>query len=253
MIFLISPAKTLDFSERAYSEATLPRHLDDTAELVALLKPMSTSELRQLMSISEKLAVLNQARYRDFATPFTPDNAKPSILAFQGDVYRGLDAATFDEDDLRFADRHIRILSGLYGMLRPLDLMQPYRLEMGTKLANARGKNLYDFWGGRLTEQINEDLAATQSDAVVNLASKEYFKAVQPDRLDGRLLNIDFKEERDGAYKIVALYAKQARGMMCRYAVQHRIAAPEALKQFDMEGYAYHEELSSDDHWIFTR
>ena len=253
MIFLLSPAKTLDFSEASYPESHTPRHLADTAKLVDLLRPMDAGQLQQLMSISEKLAVLNANRYRDFATPFTADNAKPAVLAFQGDVYRGLRAESFDDNDLRFADQHIRILSGLYGMLRPLDLIQPYRLEMGTKLENSKGKNLYDFWGTLLTDQMNKDLAATQSNTVVNLASKEYFKAVQPDKLEGRLLDIDFKEHRDGKHKIIALFAKQARGMMCHYAVKHRIAEPEQLKNFDMDGYSYNETLSSEMHWIFTR
>jgi len=187
-------------------------------------------------------------------TPFSLDNAKQAVFAFKGDVYTGLAADTLSAEDLKFAQQHLRILSGLYGLLRPLDLMQPYRLEMGTRLSNGFGNNLYEFWNHSITELINEDLEGLQPRAVINLASKEYFKAVDPAALQGDLYQVDFKEKReDGAYRIVAFYAKKARGMMCRYAVKHRLSEPDQLRGFDMEGYGFNESLSGERHFVFTR
>lgn len=253
MILLISPAKTLDYSESPVSKHTQPRLLGQSEQLIGLLRKKSESDLMQLMSISEDLAVLNRERYQDFEAPFTPSNAKQALLAFKGDVYTGMGAEDFDEEDLQFAQQQLRILSGLYGLLRPLDLMQPYRLEMGTRLKNQAGKNLYEFWDADITELINQDLKDSPTKAVVNLASKEYFSAVQPQSLAGDLYDIAFKEERDGQYKIIAFYAKKARGMMCRYAVKHRLDKPEQLKGFDMDGYAFNEGLSSEREFVFTR
>ncbi|MEQ8704063.1 MAG: peroxide stress protein YaaA [Phaeodactylibacter sp.] len=254
MLLLLSPAKTLDYSEPATALHDQPRLLSDSQPLIDLLKDKSEPELMKLMKISEDLATINRERYQDFETPFDLNNAKQSILAFKGDVYVGLGAEDFSEEDLQFAQEQIRILSGLYGVLRPLDLMQPYRLEMGTRLQNERGKNLYEYWGARITELLNADLSADGQDkSVVNLASKEYFSAVKPKELQGKLYQIDFKEHRDGKYKIIAFYAKKARGMMARYAVKNRITSPEGLKAFDVDGYTFNESLSEAQHFIFTR
>lgn len=254
MLLLLSPAKTLDYSDPKTELHDQPRLLSDSQPLIDILKDKSESELMELMKISEDLATLNRERYEDFETPFDLSNAKQSILAFKGDVYVGLGAEDFSEEDLQFAQGQIRILSGLYGLLRPLDLMQPYRLEMGTKLQNKRGKNLYEYWGARITELLNADLNANGQDkSVINLASREYFSAVKPGKLAGKLYQIDFKEHRGDQYKIIAVYAKKARGMMARFAVKNRIASPEGLKSFDMDGYSFNSELSEPQHFVFTR
>jgi cytoplasmic iron level regulating protein YaaA (DUF328/UPF0246 family) len=253
MILLVSPAKTLDFESAGVKTHTQPRMLSRSTALVEVLKGKSEEQLMDLMSISEDLAKLNYERYHNYEQPFTLDNAKQALLAFKGDVYAGMGAEDFTEQELAFAQDHLRILSGLYGLLRPLDLMQPYRLEMGTGLQNEHGKNLYEFWGETITRLINEDLEASGSQAVVNLASKEYFSAVKPAALKGELYNVDFKELRKGKYKIIAFYAKKARGMMCRYAIKNGFTKPEQLKAFDMDGYAFNEELSSEKDYIFTR
>ncbi len=253
MIALLSPAKTLDFNPASTSSHTQPRLLPRSEELVGILRDKPKEELMSLMSISEKLASLNQARYESYQTPFTLDNAKQALLAFKGDVYAGMQAEDFTEEELQYAQQHIRILSGLYGLLRPLDLMQPYRLEMGTKLKNEHGKNLYEFWGGDITRLINEDLRGNSSPAVINLASKEYFSALNTEALSGPLYNVDFKEYRDGKYKIIAIYAKKARGMMARYMVRNQLEEPEQLKGFNMDGYIFNDELSGERDFIFTR
>jgi len=200
-----------------------------------------------------KLADLNMQRFQKWRTPFTPANASPALLAFQGDVYQGLQSETLDMDDLAFAQRHLRILSGLYGVLRPLDLMQDYRLEMGTALANPHGRDLYAFWGDTITEALNRTLAEQGDDILINLASQEYFKAVRPEKLAGRIITPLFKERKAGGYKIVSLLAKRARGMMSRFIVDRRISDPEALKTFDVGGYRFNPELSSEHQWSFTR
>jgi len=253
MLLLISPAKTLDFGESDFNHYSQPRMLDRSQELVDILRGKSEEELMELMSISEDLAELNHDRYQAFHTPFTADNAKPSLLAFKGDVYAGMGADDFTAQEMELAQQQLRILSGLYGLLRPLDLMQAYRLEMGTRLQNEHGKNLYEFWGEEVTKLINEDLREDESKAVVNLASKEYFSAVKPAALEGKLYNVDFKERRNGKYKVIAFYAKKARGMMCRYAIKNGFTEPEQLKGFDMDGYVYNEELSSEREYVFTR
>ncbi len=253
MIVLLSPAKTLDFEPNQttiHSEARLMR---DSEKLVEILKTMSPSDIGQLMKVSDKIASLNVERYHQFNTPFCLDNAKQAIFAFKGDVYQGLQAETFDKEDLDFAQRHVRILSGLYGVLRPLDLMQPYRLEMGTKLQQNGSKDLYEFWDSKITELINLDFKASNSNLVVNLASKEYFKAIKKNQLQGELLEIDFKENRDGKYKVIAFNAKKARGAMTHQIVKHKIVEAEALKSLNVEGYLFNDEHSSPRHFVFTK
>lgn len=253
MIFLISPAKSLDFSPVASPERTLPRLLSQTQELVTILKEQSADDLKALMGISDSLASLNYQRYQDFSANFTNDNSKPALLAFQGDVYQGINAADFDANDFLYASEYLRILSGLYGLLRPMDAIQPYRLEMGTKLATEQGRNLYQFWGTQITALLNEDLKASGSRAVINLASNEYFKSVNKKALRGNLYQIDFKEERNSKLKVISFFAKKARGMMCRFAIKNNIRTPEHLKAFAEDGYAFNEAISKEQHWIFTR
>lgn len=252
MIILLSPAKTLDYNETDFTTHTQARLLTDSRKLVRVLKEKKPQELQTLMSISEKLASENYERYHSFSTPFDLKNAKQSILAFKGDVYQGLDVSDFSEDDLDFAQQHIRILSGLYGLLRPLDLMQPYRLEMGTKLMQNGSKNLYEFWDNKITKLLNKDLKESGSDWIVNLASNEYFKSVKKNLLKGRFLNVDFKENRDGKYKIIAFNAKKARGVMSRQIVKNRITEAEHLKDLEVNGYLFNKELSNENHYIFT-
>ncbi len=252
MIVLLSPAKTLDFSATEQREYSEPRLLADSEKLVNVLRKKSANKLKALMSISDKLAQLNVERYRDYHTPFTLDNAKQAALAFKGDVYAGLEADTFDQDELTFAQNHIRILSGLYGLLKPLDLIQPYRLEMGTRLKNGRKKDLYEFWGQRITTLVNEDLAASGGEVIINLASQEYFKSVQSKKLDGRLIHIHFKENRAGKLKVISFNAKKARGRMAHLMVKERITDPEELKTLVVNDYIYAEQHSDDDNWTFV-
>ncbi|MNN11374.1 hypothetical protein D3C81_1243310 [compost metagenome] len=205
------------------------------------------------MHLSDKLAGLNAARFGSWTPAFTPENAKQALLAFKGDVYTGLDAESLSEDDFSYAQDHLRMLSGLYGLLRPLDLMQPYRLEMGTKLANARGKDLYAFWGTRISEWLNQALAEQGDDLLLNLASNEYFSAVKRNALKARIINTEFRDFKNGQYKIISFYAKKARGMMSRFVIQERINDPEQLKQFDVQGYYYSAEQSKPDNLVFLR
>ncbi|MCO6475521.1 MAG: peroxide stress protein YaaA [Phaeodactylibacter sp.] len=253
MILLLSPSKTLDFSEPEYSRYSQPRMLEKSESLIGILREKTEEELRKLMKISDDLAVINAERYQDFETPFDLSNAKQALLAFKGDVYLGLNAESFNREDLEFAQSHLRILSGLYGLLRPLDLMQPYRLEMGTRLRVGKAKGLYDFWGEEITRLLNEDLETTGGKAVVNLASREYFSAVKPAILKGRLFHIHFKEAHKGSFRVIAVYAKKARGAMAAYAIRRRIGAPDGLKGFNWEGYTFNEELSSEYEFTFTR
>lgn len=254
MLMVISPAKTLDYSTAPVTARhTLPEHLEHSAELIAQLRELTPAQIAELMHLSDKLAGLNAARYAEWSPEFTPANAKQALLAFKGDVYTGLDAESFDEDDFDFAQRHLRMLSGLYGVLRPLDLMQPYRLEMGTKLANARGKDLYAFWGERISGWLNEVLAAQGDDILLNLASNEYFGAVKRKALQARVIDTEFKDLKNGQYKIISFYAKKARGLMARYVIQNRLRDPEALKGFDLDGYYYAEQQSTPDRLVFLR
>ena len=253
MLMVISPAKTLDFSSRADADFTVPECLENSQVLVDQLRQLGPEELGALMQISPKLSALNYQRYQAFEQPFTLDNAKQALLAFQGDVYKGMDTAIYEQEDFNFAQKHLRILSGLYGILRPLDLIQPYRLEMGTKLQNSHGKNLYEFWGSAIAESINQALADHPEPCLINLASNEYFKAIDKKTLQFRLLNIAFKENKNGTYKVVAIHAKRARGLMVDYAIRNRIETPDGLKTFDSEGYQFRQDLSTEQDWIFSR
>ncbi|MDH0143884.1 peroxide stress protein YaaA [Aquipseudomonas alcaligenes] len=254
MLLVISPAKTLDYdTPPATVRFTQPRHLDHAQELIGQLRQMSPQQIGELMHLSDKLAALNVARYGSWQPDFTPANAKQALLAFKGDVYTGLAAEDFSEEDFDFAQAHLRMLSGLYGVLRPLDLMQPYRLEMGTKLANARGANLYEFWGERISGWLNEALAAQGDDILLNLASNEYFGAVKRKALNARIIDTEFKDLKNGQYKIISFYAKKARGLMARYVIKERIRDPEQLKAFDYQGYRYSAEQSKPDSLVFLR
>jgi cytoplasmic iron level regulating protein YaaA (DUF328/UPF0246 family) len=217
------------------------------------LKALSSREVGSLMNISDKLALLNHERFQSFAASFTKKNSRQAILAFTGDVYQGMNLSEWSEGDFATAQENVRILSGLYGVLRPLDLMQPYRLEMGTSLANARGKNLYQFWGDRITDLLNKDLKNSKSDLVVNLASNEYFSAVIPSKLDGQVISPVFKDEKKGKYKIISFYAKKARGMMADYIVKNELKISEDLREFSGAGYAYDVESSTEDKPVFLR
>ena len=254
MLMVISPAKTLDYtSPLATEKYSQPRFLEQSSQLIEILREFSPSELAKLMKLSDKLAGLNVARFTEWQPEFTPDNARQAILAFKGDVYTGLDAASLSAADFDYAQQHLRILSGLYGVLRPLDLMQPYRLEMGTRLENSEGKNLYEFWGERLTDSLNQCLAEQKNSVLLNLASNEYFKAIKPKQLNGTLINVDFKDLKNDQYKIISFYAKKARGVMARYVIQHKIDSVEALKNFTEQGYYYSAEQSKPDHLVFLR
>ncbi|CAH1002092.1 Peroxide stress resistance protein YaaA [Neolewinella maritima] len=252
MLILLSPAKTLDMSP-VDATVTQPRLLSHTGELADTLRGKSAAELGRLMSISDKLAELNYGRYQDFTLPLTTDRAKAALLAFKGDVYQDLQADDFTERELSFADRQIRILSGLYGILRPRDLMHPYRLEMGTKLRTERGKDLYAFWGDKLTDQLNNDLAEDPTKLVLNLASQEYFKSLQPEQIAGRVLTVHFRELRDGRYKCITFNAKRARGRLARLITLEGITTADPLKELAVNDYVYNDALSEADDWVFTR
>jgi cytoplasmic iron level regulating protein YaaA (DUF328/UPF0246 family) len=253
MFCVVSPAKKLDFDTPAADlPHTQPYFLDDTVELSETTRELTRSDLSRLMKISESLADLNYERFQAFSTPFTTQNAKPAALAFSGDTYVGLDAQSLSEDDFEFAQTHFGILSGFYGLLRPLDLMQPYRLEMGTRLANPRGANLYEFWGSLISERLNEIMAEQKEKVIINCASNEYFKAVDKKALDGQVITPVFKEIKSGVAKTIGLMAKRARGSMARYIIQNRIDTPEAIKEFDLGGYVYREDLSKGNDWVFT-
>ncbi|MEM6964194.1 MAG: peroxide stress protein YaaA [Bacteroidota bacterium] len=253
MLMLISPAKTLNFDSTDLKKKSKPRFLNESQTLINVLKKKSPADIKSLMKVSDKIAELNVERYHNFKTPFNLKNAKQAVLAFRGDVYTGLDADNFDADDMVFAQKHLRILSGLYGLLKPLDLMQPYRLEMGTKLSNGFGKNLYEFWGDKLTKTINKDAKASKATAIINLASNEYFKSVQKKALKTDLYDIAFKEERNGVFKIISFSAKKARGMMAQFIIKNKLTEPEHLKGFDMDNYVFNEDLSSEREFVFTR
>lgn len=255
MLILLSPAKTLDYETPVTTpDFSQPEFVPEARQLIDQLRDFAPQDIAELMSLSDKLSALNLARYQSWSESHSPDNARQAVLAFKGDVYTGLQAETFSANDLAYAQQHLRILSGLYGVLKPLDLMQPYRLEMGTSLQNPRGRNLYQFWGGRITERLNQELAdQAQPPVVVNLASNEYFKSVQPKALQARLITPVFKDLKNGQYKIISFYAKKARGLMARYIIQNRIDTPDAIQGFDLDGYQFNESLSSGDTWVFTR
>ncbi len=254
MLTIISPAKKLDIETPApVSAFSQPDFLDEAETLVSILRGKGPEELQALMRISPKLAELNARRYAWWHRPFTPENAKQALFAFRGDVYAALDADSLDDDAIAFAQEHLRILSGLYGLLRPLDLMQAYRLEMGTRLANPAGRDLYAFWRDRITEAINAELARQQTAVLVNLASGEYAKAVSFSDVAGRVIHVHFKERRDDGWRVIGIHAKKARGMMCRFMLERRVDEPEALLSFNDGGYAFRPEMSTDSDWVFGR
>ena len=254
MLVLISPAKKLDFEHPAPIEISArPPLLDKAKELAEILKTKNRSELKSLMNISDNLADLNYKRYQNFSTPFDMSNAKQAILTFQGDTYKGLNADTLDQDDLEYAQRHLRILSGLYGILRPLDLMQPYRLEMGTKLPNPKGEDLYDFWTQTLTKQCNQDIANENERAVINLASQEYISSIDKKSLNAPFITCHFKDVKKGKARVIGLLAKRARGMMARYIIRNRLQDPHKLKDFDEGGYKFTADQSTDSDLVFIR
>jgi uncharacterized protein len=254
VLFCLSPAKKLSSSEPPEGlDWTTPHLQADVETLAKVARGLSQQRLSKLMKISPKLAELNHDRFQRLGFPFTPDNAAPAIYSFAGDTYVGFDVAQLDLGDLRWARDRVAILSGLYGVLRPLDLIQPYRLEMGTKLATARGGNLYEFWGTRLADRIDELTAGHEDRSIVNLASNEYFKAVRPSALAGPVIDVHFREVREGEARMLMLFAKRARGAMARWAVQRRIERPEQLKGFDEGGYAFQPELSTETSFVFHR
>ncbi|RAL20775.1 peroxide stress protein YaaA [Lujinxingia litoralis] len=254
MLVLLSPSKSLDFETPVgVRDHSQPPFLEDSQQLIELLRTLSREDIKSLMGISDKLADLNYERYRDFALPFSPENARQALWAFTGDVYTDFQLPSYGEEDVRFAQEHLRMLSGLYGVLRPLDLIQPYRLEMGTRLKNARGKNLYEFWGTKITEALNKSLAEQDSKAVINLASNEYFKSVDKKALQGNLVTPVFRDRKGDTYKIVAFWAKRARGTMADYIVRERITDPERLKGFTGGGYIFSDERSTEREYVFLR
>lgn len=254
MLMLLSPAKTLDYASPLPTNThSLPDFIPRSAELIELLRQLSPSEVGSLMQISDPLAQLNAQRYADWSKKFNFNNARQALLAFNGDVYEGLDAASLRETQLAWAQDHLRILSGLYGVLRPLDLMQPYRLEMGTRLGNAHGKDLYAFWGERVTHAINAALAQHPAPALINLASEEYFKVVKPALLTVPVITPVFEDWKGGKYKIISFYAKRARGLMARYAIDKKVSKPAQLKKFDSDDYAFDAASSGEFRWVFRR
>ena len=254
MLILLSPAKTLDYETPPITDkATQPRFSGQSSELVETLKKLSPEEIGKLMHISPKLAELNYGRYQNYRTAPTAENSRQAILAFTGDVYQGMELSEWSPKDFDTAQARIRILSGLYGVLRPLDQIQPHRLEMGTKLKNARGNNLYEFWGSTITEQLNEDLKDSKSDLVVNLASNEYFSSVNPNELKGTVVTPVFKDEKNGTFKVISFYAKKARGMMADFIVRNQIKSAEELKAFNTSGYRFDTDTSEGNTMTFLR
>jgi len=254
MIITLSPSKGQDFETPVITtKHTRPADLKDSDLLIRELRKIKAPGLQELMGVSCNIAELNVGRYKSFTTPFTIKNARQSILAFKGDVYGGIDLESFTTEDFNYAQDHLRILSGLYGCLRPLDLIQPYRLEMKTKLKNPRGDNLYQFWGDGITDRLNKLLVKQQEAVLVNLASNEYFKSVKPKLLQGDLLNINFKETKNGKTRVVAVFAKRARGMMADFIIRNKIESPAGIKKFRKKGYRFSRQLSDDKQWTFER
>lgn len=254
MLFVLSPAKSLDYdTPSTIARPTTPKFVEQSAELIDILKTKSVREIAELMELSDALAQLNVDRYAAWKPKFTARNSKAAILAFNGDVYDGLQARTLSDDDLQWAQEHLAILSGLHGVLRPFDKLQPYRLEMGTALATPRGRNLYDYWGDTIAAYLNERLAKDKSPVIVNLASQEYFRAADRPVLKARVVECVFEDWKNGQYKIISFFAKKARGLMARYAIQHRIATPKSLEKFDLEGYAFDARASAPDRLVFRR
>lgn len=254
MIAIISPAKTLDFESKVQTKKySNPGFLNESEKLIHELRKFKPNEIAKLMSVNDDLANLNVERFLSWERPFKPENAKQALLAFKGQVFVGLDAKSLVESDLLFAQEHLRILSGLYGVLKPLDLIQAYRLEMGTKLKNPKGKNLYEFWGTKLADFINKELSKHKEKTLINLASNEYFKAIKPKTIQGEIITPVFKESRGADFKVITVYAKTARGLMSRFMIKNRIQNTEDLKAFDMDGYLFNQDLSTETEWVFTR
>ncbi|MGE8493918.1 MULTISPECIES: peroxide stress protein YaaA [Comamonas] len=255
MLFLLSPAKSLDYETPlpAGLASTQPQFIPQSKALIAVLRTQSPQQIASLMDISDKLAALNVARYEAWSPKFSSKNARQAIMAFNGDVYDGLQAPTLSAKQLDWAQSHLCMLSGLYGVLRPLDLMQPYRLEMGTRLATDQGSNLYHFWGTQIADYLNAQQADEDKPVVVNLASQEYFKSVDRKVLRARVIDCSFEDYKNGQYKIISFFAKKARGLMARYAIEHQTKTPAALKKFSTAGYAFAPEASSEDHFVFRR
>jgi len=254
MVIVISPAKTLNFDIQPQTEIfSQPDFTNESAGLIEVLRKYSPSRLQKLMSINSNLAQLNASRFMDWTLPFSPENAKQAILVFKGEVYNGLKADTLTESDLEYSQNHLRILSGLYGALRPLDLMQPYRLEMGTKLKVKTKKDLYQYWGLKLTEHVNALMESTNQKYLINLASNEYFKSLDPKKLKAEIITPTFKDYKNGTYKFLTVYGKKARGMMARFIIKNRIEEVEKLKLFEEDGYYYNDQLSQGNNWVFTR
>jgi len=254
MLIVVSPAKKLDYDTPAKTkQKTTPDFLDHSQILIDRLRQFSAVDIAELMHLSMKLAELNFDRYEGWELPLTTDNAKQAMFAFKGDVYTGLDAESFSAADIKFAQKHFRMLSGLYGLLRPLDLMYPYRLEMGTKLDNERGKNLYEFWGSIITDAINKQLKSSKSEYLINLASNEYFKSVKTKEINAEIITPAFKEYKNGEYKMIGIYAKKARGLLSRYIIQNQLSDPEDIKNFDLDGYKFNSKVSKGNNWVFTR
>ncbi|UTO18112.1 MULTISPECIES: peroxide stress protein YaaA [Acinetobacter] len=254
MLALISPAKTLDYTTALPTDThTQPRLLEQSQQLIDACRKLSATEIASLMTVSEKIANLNVERFRDWNVEFDFSNARQALFAFKGDVYIGLDAYHLKDRDIDFAQQHLRMLSGLYGLLRPLDLMMPYRLEMGTKLKNSRGHNLYEFWGSIITDQINQDLAKIDSKILVNLASDEYYKSVNEKNIQAEIIKPVFLDQKNGKYKVISFYAKKARGLMARYLIENKLSQVEQLKAFDSEGYYFDAESSSNKELVFKR
>jgi hypothetical protein len=254
MLMVISPAKTLDYeSPLATTKNSQPRFLDQSQQLINQLQKLAPHDISNLMSVSDKIGTLNYDRFQAFQQPFDSSNARAAVLAFKGDVYTGMQAETFSAAEFTFAQKHLRILSGLYGLLRPLDLMQAYRLEMGTKFANQSGKDLYQFWDNKITDLLNQDIKDSGNKVLVNLASNEYFKSVQLKQLDADMVTPVFKDYKNGKYKIISFYAKKARGMMAAYIINNKINKAEDIKGFNIEGYRFNSDMTAGSDWVFTR
>lgn len=254
MLIVVSPAKTLDYETPSKTKIhTVPDFLKESQKLIKRLREFAPQDISELMNVSSNIADLNFDRYKSWSANFTEKNAKQALLAFKGDVYTGLDAESFSAKDFKFAQQHLRMLSGLYGLLRPLDLMKPYRLEMGTRLSTDRGKNLYEFWGSEITEALNQQLKKIKSDYLINLASNEYFKSVKPKELNGEIITPAFKDYKAGQYKMIGVYAKKARGSLSRFIIQNQLTDPEDIKDYAMDGYRYNESMSKDNTWVFSR
>jgi len=257
MLLVISPAKSLnyniDISKIDIANLTVPRFIEDSKNLVKEMQKLSVDELGKLLNISNKLAMLNYQRFQEFSVPFNAANSKPALFVFDGDVYKGIDVKNYKKSDLDFAQKHLRILSGLYGCLLPLDLMQPYRLEMGIFLKNSRGKNLYEFWQEKITKYFNDEIVKDSEKVILNLASEEYFEAIDAKKINGRIINIVFKEKKGDKYKIVGLFAKRARGLMTNYIIKNKITKVSDIKKFDIAKYKFSKELSDENNWCFYR